>query len=118
MISGITTCRRLPSGKRASTNGCERSRRLPLHISARSTIFRTSSDDKSKLVNSLRPFRAINIRSGEFIQISSIVGSLINGAIAPNVILRSSSMPANLDWVHGTENNFKNAVDKAVSKLH
>ena len=42
--------------------------------------------------------RATKIRSGELIQISSIVGSLINGAIAPKVMLRSSSMRANLDW--------------------
>ena len=43
-------------------------------------------------MSSLLPERAINIRSGELIQISSIVGSLIKGAIAPKVISRSRSM--------------------------
>ena len=77
VISGIATCKRLPSGKRASTKGCERSRRRPPHINARSTIFRTSSEVSSKFVSSLLPARAMKIRSGELIHTSSIVGSLI-----------------------------------------
>jgi hypothetical protein len=80
-------------------------------------MFRTSSEDKSKLVNSLRPLRAMKIRSGELIQISSIVGSLINGAIAPKVMLRSSSMRANLDWAPKTTFSGGKAVDKAEAIL-
>ena len=59
------------------SKGCERSRRRPPHISARSTMFRTSSAVNSKFVSSLLPARAMKMRSGELIQTSSIVGSLI-----------------------------------------
>ena len=83
VISGIVTCNLEPSGSRASTKGCERSKRRPLHIRARSTIFLTSSPVSSRFVSSLRPFRATKIRSGELIQISSILESLIKGKSGP-----------------------------------
>ena len=84
VTSGIATWSLLPSGNRASTNGCERSSRRPPHISKRSTNSRTSSLLMTRLVSSLTPARATKIRCGELIQSSSTVGSLISSAIFPN----------------------------------
>ena len=78
VISGIATCNLLPSGSLASTNGWLRSSRRPPHISNLSTRFLTSSKVRVKLVSSLIPCRAINIRLGELIQTSSISGFSIN----------------------------------------
>ena len=78
VISGIATCNLLPSGRRASTKGCERSNLRPPHMSNLSTRFRTSSKVNVRFVSSLIPLRAIKIRLGEFIQTSSISGSSIS----------------------------------------
>ena len=83
VISGITTCKRLPSGSRASTNGCERSKRRPLQMRARSTSCFTDSEVRTRLMRWLLPARAMNIRSGALIQISSTVGSAMRSAIGP-----------------------------------
>ena len=61
VISGMATCKRLPSGKRASTNGCERSKRRPLQISMRSTSCLTDSEVNTRLINWLLPARATKI---------------------------------------------------------
>src|SRR5699024_7372512 len=72
---GITTCRREPSGSRASTKGVLMSRRRPLETSIRSTIPRTSVSLSTIVVSSLRPLRAQKTWDGEFSQISSMLGS-------------------------------------------
>ncbi len=48
-------------GKRASTNGCERSKRRPLQISMRSTSCLTDSEVNTRLINWLLPARATKI---------------------------------------------------------
>ena len=75
VTSGMTTCSREPSGKEASTKGCERSRRRPLVISIRSTRSRTCSSASMVVVSSLTPPRATNTRPGSLIHSSSTVGS-------------------------------------------
>ena len=89
VISGIATCNREPSGKRASTNGTERSNRRPLQSNNRSTRLRTCSALSNNMVSSERPFRAIKMRSGELIQISSTVGSSMKSLNGPNTFVAS-----------------------------
>ncbi len=68
-------CTRLPSGSRASVNGCETSIRRPVVFSIRSTRSLTSSSVSTVVVSSCRPSRAMNTRLGSLIQISSTAGS-------------------------------------------
>ena len=75
VMSGMTTCRRLPSGSIASTNGEERSMRRPEDLSMRSTRSRISAAVKIVVVSSLRPRWATKTLLGSLIQISSTVGS-------------------------------------------
>src|SRR3954451_9470579 len=70
VMSGITTCRREPSGNIASTNGVDRSTRRPLDFSIFSTRSRTSPDDRMVVVSSLWPRRATNTRPGSLIQVN------------------------------------------------
>ncbi len=82
--SGITTCRREPSGRDASTNGDERSTRRPEDLSMRSTRSRTPSAVRIVGVSSLTPSRATNTLPGSLIQISSTRGSSKYGCSGPN----------------------------------
>ncbi len=75
VTSGMATCRRLPSGSIASTNGELRSSRRPEERSMRSTRSRTSASVSIVAVSSVRPSRATNTREGSLIQISSTAGS-------------------------------------------
>ena len=84
VMSGMTTCRRLPSGSIASTNGVDRSTRRPEVFSIRSTRSRTSPsvEDRSWSAR-CDPLRATKTRPGSLIQISSIVGSSSNRCSGP-----------------------------------
>lgn len=75
VTSGITTCRRLPSGRRLSTNGELRSSLRPEFFSIRSTRSRTCASVSTVVVSSLRPCLATKTRPGSLIQISSTAGS-------------------------------------------
>ena len=68
VMSGMTTCRREPSKRVASTNGEERSTRLPELRSIRSTRSRTASAVRIVVVSSLMPPRATNTLLGWLIQ--------------------------------------------------
>ena len=84
VMSGMATCSRLPSGSIASTNGLLRSRRRPDTRSMRSTRARTCASSMTTVVSSLRPSRAMKMRSGALIQTSSTVGSSKNRCSGPN----------------------------------
>ena len=75
VTSGITACKRDPSGKDASTNGDERSKRRPEGFSMRSSRWLILSISRRRPVSSLSPDRATKISSGALIQISSILSS-------------------------------------------
>ena len=88
VIGGIATCSRLPSGRRASTNGCARSRRRPARANMRSTISSTSRASRTRPVSSCSPLRATKTRPGSLTQISSTSGSSISGVSAPKPRMR------------------------------
>ncbi len=75
VMSGMTTCNRLPSGSVASTKGDDRSIRRPDDLSIRSTRSRTWSPVSTVLVSSGTPLRATKTWLGALIQISSTSGS-------------------------------------------
>ncbi len=75
VISGMTTCRRDPSGRAASTNGSDKSMRRPDVRSIRSTNSYTWLGARIVVVNSVRPRLAMNTLPGSLIQISSTSGS-------------------------------------------
>ncbi len=64
VMSGMTTCSRVPSGSMASTNGVLRSTRRPDDFSIRSTRSLTWSCDRMVVVSSATPSRATNTRAG------------------------------------------------------
>ena len=68
VMSGMTTCNRLPSVRTASTKGEERSTRRPDDLSMRSTRSRTWSWLSNVVVSSATPLRATKTRLGSLIQ--------------------------------------------------
>ena len=68
VMSGMTTCSRLPSGSIASTNGVLRSTRRPVVLSIFSTRSRTCASPRIVVVSSERPRRATKTRPGSLIQ--------------------------------------------------
>jgi len=69
VMSGITTCSRLPSASIASTNGWLRSTRRPEDFNIRSTRSCSWPGSSTVVVSSLRPARATNTRPGSLIQL-------------------------------------------------
>src|SRR6185312_15382449 len=84
VMSGMTTCRRDPSGSAASTKGEDKSNRRPEDLSIRSTKSRTCCCVSVTDVSSDSPPLATYTSDGELIQISSIEGSSSNGCNGPN----------------------------------
>lgn len=75
VIGGMATCNRSPPTRAASTKGWEMSSRRPEDRSIRSTRSRTDWWSRIVVVSSGRPERAMKIRPGSLIQISSTAGS-------------------------------------------
>ena len=93
LMPSSTTCSRCPSGSIASTNGWLTSIRRPLDFSIRSTSSCTCAVLSIRLVSSCRPLRAMKIRLGSLIQISSTAGSSRKGCSGPNPETRATSSP-------------------------